>query len=285
MNKRKKRKSYIGSVRFYKHLILTTVFLAIVIPLTVSIVLARKNSSLKTEVDYWASKTVQLEKEMAEYEEELNSRMSMRTVKTEGQIVKSKKELFSETEEWQLILSNETHPLEEDFEVELAVVEGGQKVDKRILEDLNAMLSDMKKAGLRPVVCSGFRTMEKQNSLFQDYIKGKVRGGWSYHDAFYKAKTRIALPGTSEHQTGLAVDIVGKGHQSLDDAQADTKEAKWLAENSADYGFVLRYPKEKTIVTGIDYESWHFRYVGKEAAAYLTEKGLTLEEIVSELER
>ena len=129
------------------------------------------------------------------------------------------------------------------------------------------------------------KPIEKQSRLFYEYIDEKLKAGWDYSDAFYKAKTRIALPGASEHHTGLAVDIVGMSHQSLDDAQANTKEAKWLEEHCAEYGFILRYPKDKTDITGVDYESWHFRYVGEDAAAYMMKNDLTLEEFLEEVDK
>ena len=104
-----------------------------------------------------------------------------------------------------------------------------------------------------------------------------VRGGMSYKDAFFKTKEEIALTGASEHHTGLAVDIVGKNHQGLDKSQASTKEAIWLNEHAAEYGFILRFPQDKVAITGISYESWHFRYVGEEAAKFMKENNLCLE--------
>ena len=159
---------------------------------------------------------------------------------------------------------------------------GIQKVDSRIQEPLEQMLDKMKKEGMKPMICSSYRSLERQSQLFYEYIEEKLEAGWNYENAFYKAKRRIAAPGTSEHQTGLAVDIVGKSHQSLDDAQAGTKEAIWLKAHCAEYGFILRYPEDKTEITGKDYESWHFRYVGEKAARYIMEHGITLEEYLDE---
>jgi len=188
-------------------------------------------------------------------------------------------------QDWNLILVNESTPLTADFTVELKVITGGQKVDVRIVEPLTQMMNQMRREGMHPIVCSGYRSIEKQSRLFHEYIDEKIDAGWEYRDAFYKAKTRIAFPGTSEHHTGLAVDIVGMTHQSLDDAQARTAEAKWLAEHCAEYGFILRYPADKTDITGIDYESWHFRYVGEEAAAYIMANELTLEEFLDSVDK
>ena len=102
--------------------------------------------------------------------------------------------------------------------------------------------------------------------------------GLSYEEAYEKAKTVVAYPGTSEHQTGLATDIVATSHQLLDDSQAETAEQQWLMENCWKYGFILRYPLGKSEYTGIIYEPWHYRYVGKEVAQYITENELCLEE-------
>ena len=90
--------------------------------------------------------------------------------------------------------------------------------------------------------------------------------------------TVVALPGTSEHQTGLALDIVDAGYQELDEAQENTPVQQWLMRNSWRYGFILRYPTGKSNITGIIYEPWHYRYVGRDAARAIYESGLCLEE-------
>ena len=107
-----------------------------------------------------------------------------------------------------------------------------------------------------------------------------MREGLSREEATAQAGTVVAVPGTSEHQTGLAVDLVDKSYQHLDDAQASTDVQQWLMENSWKYGFILRYPAEKSDVTGIIYEPWHYRYVGKPAAREMRELGLCLEEYI-----
>ena len=91
----------------------------------------------------------------------------------------------------------------------------------------------------------------------------------------------VSRPGTSEHQAGLAVDIVDKSYQLLDEGQEKTEVQKWLMAHCADYGFILRYPTEKSALTGVGYEPWHYRYVGREAAREITEQGLCLEEYLS----
>ena len=93
----------------------------------------------------------------------------------------------------------------------------------------------------------------------------------------------MAVPGTSEHQTGLALDIVSAGYQLLDEAQEDTAEQKWLMEHCWEYGFILRFPEDKTEITGIGYEPWHYRYVGRETAEAIHKSGLCLEEYLQSL--
>ena len=88
----------------------------------------------------------------------------------------------------------------------------------------------------------------------------------------------VAVPGTSEHQLGLALDIVDKSYQMLEEDQQDTPAQQWLMANCWRYGFILRFPKDKEAVTGITYEPWHYRYVGEEVAKTITEGGLCLEE-------
>lgn len=287
MNKQEKGdNAYFGSVRFFKHLIITMVALAVLIPVCIAVVLAGRTVKLKQETQIGQEQNKRLEEEQKQLKEELSSlsaeldRMQNAAVaETETEDITAE-HIVENTEDWELLLVNELHPLDSHFHVELAGIGRGQEVDIRIQKDLERMLQDMEEEGMHPIVCSSYRDLEKQTALFEEYISEKVADGWTYKDAFYKAKTRVALPGTSEHHTGLAVDIVGVDYQSLDAGQADTKEAKWLAENCADYGFILRYPKGKQAKTGIEYESWHFRYVGVEAATYIMKNGIVLEEFL-----
>lgn len=183
-------------------------------------------------------------------------------------------------DDWNYILVNELHPLHKDFEPQLVKTYDGQRVDERIQEALETMIDDAKKEGLNLLICSSYRDYKKQDSLMDKSIARYVKSGMTYTEAFFKTKEQIAITGASEHHTGLAVDIVGKDHQSLDRAQADTKEAKWLSEHAAEYGFILRYPADKEELTMISFESWHYRYVGTEAAAFMKENNLCLEEFV-----
>lgn len=188
------------------------------------------------------------------------------------------------TEDWQVLLVNPWNPLPEDFTVELQTLSNGMKVDKRIMGDLNAMLSACRKEGLRPVICSAYRTQATQERLYQNKISRLRYAGYSQEKAVQEAGRWVAVPGTSEHQTGLALDIVAASYQVLDRKQENTAEQKWLMEHCWEYGFILRYPSDKSEITGIGYEPWHYRYVGKETAAAVRDSGLCFEEYLASLQ-
>ena len=185
------------------------------------------------------------------------------------------------TEGWQLLLVNSKNSLPNDFTVTLKQLKDGHSVDERCFADLNNMLSDCRAAGLQPLICSSYRTQAKQQQLFDDQVRKLTKQGYSSKAATELAAQSVATPGTSEHQTGLAVDIVDAHYQMLDALQADTATQQWLMNNSWKYGFILRYPEDKTHITGIQYEPWHYRYVGKEAAKEMYEQSLCLEEYLA----
>ena len=132
------------------------------------------------------------------------------------------------------------------------------------------------------MLCSAYRSIEKQQQLFDRSQQTYMAQGMSEEEAYAKTATETAIPGTSEHQTGLAADIVTPTYQMLDAGFADTPAGKWLADNAVEYGFVLRYPQDKQEVTGIIYESWHYRFVGKTHAKLMKESGLCLEEYLQQ---
>ena len=179
-------------------------------------------------------------------------------------------------ESWKLVLVNATHPLPENFTVKLKELRNGQHVDERIYPELQQMFDDARAVEIYPYINESFRAAERQQEIMNNYIASYEAQGLSHAAAVEKAHTIVAEPGTSEHQLGLAVDIVAEyGADS-------TTTWQWLLENSWRYGFILRYPADKVDITGIDYEPWHFRYVGKEAAKEITERGLCLEEYVAD---
>lgn len=181
---------------------------------------------------------------------------------------------------WQLRLVNSTHPLPADWSPDLSVIDPvtGEKFDSRALEYLRAMLDAMEWEGLHPKVCSGYRSYESQVDIFQENVDTALSQGYTQEEAEKQAALWVMPPGCSEHQSGLAADIVSEDNQNLDETQEDTPEQEWLRAHCQEYGFILRYPKDKTELTGVNYESWHYRYVGEEAAREMTARNLCLEE-------
>lgn len=184
---------------------------------------------------------------------------------------------------WCLILTNAEYPVPEDYAVTLRDVPGtDQKVDERIYEPLINMLEAMKAEGLSPVVCSGYRTLDKQEKLFNRKVTAYVKKGRSKEESYALARQTLSIPGSGEHCLGLAVDFYTRSYHQLERAFEKTPEGKWLREHAQDYGFTLRYDEGKEEITGIEYEPWHFRYVGVDVARYLKEHNLSLEEFYIE---
>ncbi len=187
-------------------------------------------------------------------------------------------EVFPEAGGWLLRLVNRWHPIPENYTPLLTQLINGQAVDERCYPDLQAMMDDCRAAGLEPLICSSYRTWQDQEELYENKVRRLMAEGRSERSARLEAGTVVAVPGTSEHQLGLAVDIVDMENQNLDETQEDTAVQKWLMAHSWEYGWILRYPSDKSDVTGIVYEPWHYRYVGREAAAEIHRLGVCLEE-------
>lgn len=186
----------------------------------------------------------------------------------------------SETETECLFLINADHPLPEDYTICTVGLKDGQSVDERCYPDLQAMMDDCRAAGLSPYICSSYRAKDFQERLFDENVANLLAQGFSYEEAYTETTRNIAIPGTSEHESGLAVDIVDISYQLLDNEQENTPAQQWLMENSWRYGFILRYPKDKTDITGFVYEPWHYRYVGKTAAEEIYRENICLEEYI-----
>ena len=198
---------------------------------------------------------------------------------------RKEKDIDSTTSDWELLLVNKNHKVPEGYVVELEEVEDGHQVDKRIVESLKQMLADARKEGLSPLICSSYRTNDKQQKLYNNKVREYERWGCSSEEAKEFASYWVAIPGTGEHETGLAVDIVSKDYQILDEKQEQTEVQKWLIENSYKYGFALRYPTDKKDITMINYEPWHYRYVGVDNATYMKEHDMCLEEYIEYLKQ
>lgn len=192
-------------------------------------------------------------------------------------------ELLKQEDGWSLALVNASHPLDSSYKpAEMAEIEPDRSVDARIVEPLEQMLSDGAAAGLKMYVASAYRSYDKQTEVFNATMQEWLGKSYEPLAAYSETKKSVAVPGTSEHSTGLAVDIIATDHEELDEAQGNTPEQQWLMEHCWEYGFILRYPPEKADVTGIIYEPWHYRYVGKEAAEEIMTAGITLEEYLEE---
>ena len=169
---------------------------------------------------------------------------------------------------WYLTLVNRWNPLPEDYDLELAELDGGEQVDRRIYEPLTKMLEAAEAEGLGPIVVSGYRTRAVQQRFMDEKIDEFRQEGYSKSEAEELAKEWVAIPGTSDHELGLAVDINGDTYDIY----------PWLQKNSYKYGFIFRCPADKKDITGIAEEVWHYRYVGAKAAKEIYERGLCLEE-------
>lgn len=190
------------------------------------------------------------------------------------------------SDDWRLVLVNKQHPIPDDYELKLGTIKtsrGSMKCDKRIIADLEKMIEDAKADGINLVICSPYRPSTRQKYLFNKKVKAYVKSGNSYMDSYYLSAQAVNIPGSSEHEIGLALDIISDRYSGLNEGFADTDAGRWLAKHCMEYGFVLRYPKGKESITGIEYEPWHFRYVGKEAAKYMSRENLCLEEFKEQI--
>ena len=176
---------------------------------------------------------------------------------------------------WKLLLVNAQHPLPEGYSVRLKELRNGHQVDERIYPELQQMFDDARAVGIYPLINESFRTAQRQQEILDSYTARYEAEGLSLEEAAAKARTVVALPGTSEHELGLALDLIAEF-----DADS-TATWQWLRENCWRYGFILRYPADKEEITGISYEPWHFRYVGVPAAQEIMERGLCLEEYLA----
>ena len=181
---------------------------------------------------------------------------------------------------WNLLLVNPWNSLSEAWvrdESNLVYASNGEYVDYRIVDQLNAMLEAGAEYGL--YVTSGYRDYDTQVYLYNNKVDRVMAAeGCSYEEALDIAATEVARPGTSEHHTGLAVDLLHNECWELEEYWEDSAAFDWMMEHCADYGFILRYPKSSQHITGVIYEPWHYRYVGVEAAQAIMSQGITLEE-------
>lgn len=182
-------------------------------------------------------------------------------------------------DDWSLILVNKTHLIPEDYDVELETIRGNIKADVRIVDNVLNMIKAAKEDGVIISICSPYRDYDRQVVLFNRKVSSYIKRGYTEEEAYDLASNTVAIPGTSEHQLGLAFDFISNDYTSLDEGFANTDAGKWLKKNGAEYGFILRYPDDKVDITDIQFEPWHYRYVG-DCARYIMDNGLCLEEYV-----
>ncbi len=192
-----------------------------------------------------------------------------------GFIFSNRTEYATVSNGWNLILVNEDYHVPQNYAVELTQLDNGERVDKRIYPALQEMFDAAEEDGVFMMVVEGYRTQEDQQEMMNEKVEEYQKKVLVKFVARYFAEKWVAVPGTSEHQLGIAVDINADSTHST-----GSQVYTWLANHAYEYGFVQRYPEDKTEITGINYEPWHYRYVGKDVAKEMQEKNLCLEEYI-----
>lgn len=218
--------------------------------------------------------------EILEFTEDRVSGMDKRSARNE----ENYEDYEFSKDDWRLVLINKQHSVPENYTFELGNITSTMRCDERIIDDLRDMLQTAKENNINLEIKSPYRDEARQEWLFNRKIKLYMNQGMSFVEAHQLASQAVTVPGASEHQIGLALDIVSDEYIYLEEEFGETEAGIWLAENSYRFGFIVRYPKGKEYITGISYEPWHFRYVGVEAATVITKNGITLEEFWEELE-
>ena len=178
--------------------------------------------------------------------------------------------------DWNLILVNSDNKMPDNYEIDLESIDQYRKFDSRAILYLNRMINDMKKSGINGIwVQSAYRSVGEQEIVYNSKIKSYIKQGISEEEAKLLTEKVINKPGYSEHNLGLAVDF-----NYVRNSFENTKEFNWLEKNAENYGFILRYPKDKEEITNVEYEPWHWRYVGEDNAKKMNELGICLEEYI-----
>lgn len=182
---------------------------------------------------------------------------------------------------WELRLVRYEYPVGEDYiPPELMEIGNGEQMDSRVAPKMLQLLQAAEADGNQVWVCSGYRSYDTQCIIYQRHIDQYTAEGLTVEQAHAKTRLAVNYPGTSEHQYGLSADILEYNGQPMEPYIGGSGLMLWLEQHCAEYGFVIRYPDGKTSVTGVEYEPWHLRYVGEEAADYIMEHGLCLEEFL-----
>lgn len=210
--------------------------------------------------------------------------VSVTTIPTETEPEPEEEEDLQADNKWAMFLVNKQNPLPKNYDdmIETELVYEGDKngyVDKRAAKYAKDMFAAALEDGIDLWVVSSYRTIDYQQQNFDRSVQQRMDNGMTYDDAYADTLREVAMPGESEHNAGLAMDIMSIEYTSMDDAGFEnTKAFAWLDEHAAEYGFILRYPKDKEDITEIIYEPWHYRFVGIYYANEIKESGLCLEE-------
>lgn len=206
----------------------------------------------------------------------------------ETEIKPEEEEDLNADNKWAMFLVNKQNPLPKDYDsiIETELVYEGDKngyVDKRAAKYAKDMFAAALEDGIDLWVVSSYRTIQYQQDNFDRSVQQRMDNGMTYDDAYADTLREVAMPGESEHNAGLAMDIMSVEYTSMDDAGFEnTKAFEWLDKHAAEYGFILRYPKDKESITEIIYEPWHYRFVGVYYASEIKKSGLCLEEYFAE---
>ena len=262
--KRLKKKRYNKKKKLNKRKIAIVILIIIIV-----ITLIVKKSKNKTTVE---TTTNQVEQTTSEQEE---NKVEEEQVNEQAQEQQPEKEIT----DWRLTLANYENLLPENFTVKVENIDKTRQFDARAIGELNDMMNQMKKDGITNIwVQSAYRSVARQKELYDASVKKYLQEGKTQEEAETLTNEYINKPGSSDHNLGLAVDFnkVDNGFEKLDGF-------KWLQKNAENYGFILRYPKDKEDITKISYESWHWRYVGVENAKKMNELNMCLEEYIQYL--
>ncbi|MCM1381673.1 MAG: M15 family metallopeptidase [Muribaculaceae bacterium] len=251
-------------MRGMKYLLIITVLLILLAFVLTNFVFKKEDGDGETATETVSVTTVSAEPEPEE-EEDLNA-----------------------DNKWAMFLVNKQNPLPKNYDdiIETELVYEGDKngyIDKRAAKYAKDMFAAALEDGVDLWVVSSYRTIDYQQQNFDRSVQQRMDNGMTYDDAYADTLREVAMPGESEHNAGLAMDIMSVEYTSMDDAGfEDTKAFAWLDEHAAEYGFILRYPKDKEDVTDIIYEPWHYRFVGIYYANEIKKSGLCLEEYFEE---
>ena len=262
------------------HILQLSIILILLIIIAVAVIVARKvitndgqTPNFETEIDQMGNSD--------DAEEEGNTTNLENQTSTENETNTTNTVTVSNNlsvlNDWQIRLVNRENPLPDDFTVELENLDASRQFDKRAIGPLRQMILDMRDQGIKNIWAqSTYRSIEYQKGLYEKSINKYLEQGKSQEEAERLTDEYINKPGTSEHQSGLCADLHNLSAASQVFEYEDVY--KWLVEHCADFGFILRFPKDKTDITGIIFEPWHYRYVGRYHAQKIMESGLCLEE-------